>query len=425
MSTASSDTATDPAVPDGPAEPSWRQRRLALPDGVRPYLAPLLLYGVTKLVGLTVFVRLLKAADEYQKKDPRFGGGAHWWDVLATWDGWWYLQVAEKGYEPGPLVKLAPGGLFTVKQNSVAFFPLYPGLIRGVSEITGLGLYGSAIAVSVLASFVAAAGVYAVISMLAGARAGTIAAGLWALAPGAGVQWAVYSESVFVAIAAWCCYCVMKHRWVAAGLLAFLAGLNRPTSAALIGAVGLAAIVTLARPESRREHGVAGPVYAMIAAPLGLLTYVTWVGLKAGDLTAYFTLQREGWAHYFDFGAYTLDVLGNTAIGHNNYLFAFSVPDLIAVQLVLALPFLIALMLRRKPPLVLVAYTLASVVAVLGTQQMFGNTGRYLLPVFPLLLAPAAAMSRLKWPSLTVFFTTAAVASGWYAHFVIFELGIP
>ncbi|MFE0454065.1 hypothetical protein ACFW2D_22840 [Streptomyces sp. NPDC058914] len=425
MSTASSDAATDSAVPGEQEARPRGVRRLTLPAGVRPYLAPLALYGVTKLVGLTVFAFLLEAAGDYQKKNPRFGGGAHWWDVLATWDGWWYLQVAEKGYDPRPLERLDSEGLFTVKQNSVAFFPLYPGLIRGVSEATGLGLFGSGILVSVVASFVAAAGIYAVISLLAGARAGTIAAGLWAVAPGAGVEWAVYSESLFVAIAAWCCYCVMKRRWVAAGLLAFVAGLNRPTSAALIGAVGLAALVTLARRESRREHGVAGPVYAMVAAPLGLLTYVAWVGLSMGDLTAYFTLQREGWAHYFDFGAYTLDVLGNTAVGHHDYLFAFSVPDLLAVQLVLALPFLIALMLRRKPPLVLIAYTLASIVTVLGTQQMFGNTPRYLLPCFPLLLAPAAAMSRLKWPSLLVFFSTAALASGWYAHYVMFELGIP
>lgn len=425
MSTASSDAATDSAVPS--RQEAWPRggRRPTLPAGVRPYLAPLALYGVTKLVGLTVFAFLLEASGEYQKKNPRFGGGAHWWDVLATWDGWWYLQVAEKGYDPRPLERLDSEGLFTVKQNSVAFFPLYPGLIRGVSEVTGLGLFGSGILVSVIASFVAAAGIYAVVSLLAGTRAGTIAAGLWAVAPGAGVEWAVYSESLFVAIAAWCCYCVMKRRWVAAGLLAFVAGLNRPTSAALIGAVGLAALVTLARRESRREHGVAGPVYAMVAAPLGLLTYVTWVGLSMGDLTAYFTLQREGWAHYFDFGAYTLDVLGNTAIGKHNYLFAFSVPDLLAVQLVLALPFLLALMLRKKPPLVLVAYTLASILTVLGTQQMFGNTPRYLLPCFPLLLAPAAAMSRLKWPSLLVFFSTTALASGWYAHYVMFELGIP
>ncbi|MDX3369506.1 hypothetical protein PV387_26340 [Streptomyces sp. ME02-6987-2C] len=382
------------------------------------------LYGVTKLVGLGVFASLLTHAGDFRGKNPRFGGGAHWWDVLATWDGWWYLQVAEHGYSPA-LVRLDSDGLFTVQQNSVAFFPLYPALIRMVSESTGLGLYGSGILVSVVSSFVAAAGIYAVISLLAGARAGTVAAGLWAVAPGAGVEWAVYSESLFVAIAAWTCYAVMKGRWVTAGLLAFTAGLNRPTSAVLIGAVGLAALVTLARPASRREHGVRGPVYAMLVAPLGLLSYIAWVGWSTGEATAYFTLQREGWAHFFDYGAYTWDVLRNLAVGRGDYPFAFSTPDLLSLQLVLALPFLIALMLRRRPPLVLVAYTLATIVTVLGTQQMFGNTMRYLLPAFPLLLAPAAALSRLKLPSLIVFFTTASIASGWYAHYVIFELGVP
>ncbi|MBQ0828732.1 glycosyltransferase family 39 protein [Streptomyces tagetis] len=407
--------------------PAWlpaRLRGMSLPPAARPFLAPLALYGVLKLVGLAVFAALLEYAGDYHDKNPRFGGGAHWWDVLGTWDGWWYLRVAEHGYQPA-LVRLETEGLFTVRQNSVAFFPLYPSLIRMVSEATGLGLYGSGILVSVLCSFVAAAGVYSVVKLVAGVRAGTIAAGLWAVAPGAGVEWAVYSESLFVAIAAWACYAVMTRRWVAAGLLAFLAGLNRPTSAVLIGAVGLAALVTLARPASRREHGVRGPVYAMLVAPLGLLSYIAWVGWSTGEATAYFTLQREGWAHFFDYGAYTLDVLRNLAVGRHDYVFAFAVPDLLSLQLVLALPFLVALMLRKRPPLVLVAYTLATIVTVLGTQQMFGNTMRYLLPAFPLLIAPAAALGRLRLPGLTVFFTTAALASGWYAHYVLFELGVP
>ncbi|MEW2133470.1 glycosyltransferase family 39 protein [Streptomyces sp. NPDC005435] len=418
-----------PGEPEDGPRPGRLPRRLpTLPPAARAharaYLPPLALYGVTKLVGLSVFAVLLEAAGDYRHRPPRFGGGAHWWDVLGTWDGWWYLQVAQNGYEPR-LAALPPGGVFTVQQNSVAYFPLYPALIRLVSRLTGLGPYGSAMTVSVVASFVAAAGIFAVVRLLAGARAGTVAAGLWAVAPGAGVEWAVYSESLYVALAAWTCYLVMTRRWAAAGVVALLAGLNRPTSAALIGAVGLAALVTLARPRARREHGIRGPVLAMVLAPLGLLGYIAWVGLSTGEPGAYFILQREGWAHYFDFGSYTLHVLGNLAVGRHDYLFAFGFPDVLSVQLVLALPFLITLMLRRRPPLVLVAYTLASVVAVLGTQQMFGNTMRYLLPVFPLLLAPAAALGRLKWPSLAVFFTTAAVASGWYAHYVIFELGIP
>ncbi|MER7051943.1 hypothetical protein [Streptomyces sp. NPDC000351] len=430
MDTAADDTVTEGSagaprrLPGERERRSWRTWPPALPPAARPYLAPLALYGVTKLVGLAVFASLLEYAGDYKEKNPRFGGGAHWWDVLATWDGWWYLQVAEHGYSPS-LVRLDSEGLFTVQQNSVAFFPLYPSLIRMVSEVTGLGLYGSGILVSVVFSFVAAAGIYAVISLIAGARAGTVAAGLWAVAPGAGVEWAVYSESLFVAIAAWACYAVMTKRWVAAGLLAFVAGLNRPTSAVLIGAVGLAALVVLARPATRREHGVRGPVYAMIVAPLGLLVYIAWVGYSIGEPTAYFTLQREGWAHFFDYGAHTLDVLLNLAVGRGDYPFAFYTPDLLSALLVLALPFLIALMLRERPPLVLVAYTLATVITVLGTQQMFGNTMRYLLPAFPLLLAPAAALSRLRLPSLVVFFSTTALASGWYAHYVLFELGVP
>lgn len=437
MSTGSGNTVTDSsagAAPDrrrderqGRAERragAGRFRLAELRAAARPHVPALVLYGVAKLVGLTVFACLLQYAGDYHKKPARFGGGAHWWDVLGTWDGWWYLQVAQHGYDP-KLEHLAPGGMFTVQQNSVAFFPLYPALIRMVSTVTGLSPFGAGLLVSVVSSFVAAAGIYAVVRTLAGVRAGTIAAGLWAVAPGAGVEWAVYSESLFVALAAWCCYCVMTRRWTTAGVIACLAGLNRPTSAVLIGAVGLAALVTLLRPAHRREHGVAGPLSAMLVAPLGLLGYIAWVGYSTSEPTAYFTLQRYGWAHYFDYGAYTFRVLRNLAVGRHDYIFAFDVPDLFALQLVLALPFLIALMLRKRPPLVLTAYTLATVVTVLGTQQMFGNTARYLLPAFPLLLAPAAALSRLKAPSLVVFFSTAAIASGWYAHYVIFELGIP
>lgn len=73
----------------------------------------------------------------------------------------------------------------------------------------------------------------------------------------------------------------------------------------------------------------------------------------------------------------------------------------------------------------LTAYAVASIVSILGTQQTAGNTPRCLLPGFPPLPAPSAALAGLKWPSLVVFFSTAAVASGWYAHYVIFELGIP
>ncbi|MGW6915524.1 hypothetical protein ACWGB8_17140 [Kitasatospora sp. NPDC054939] len=403
---------------DTTAVGGWKEsaRALALRFGPAVWC-----YAVLKLVGFTVFMKLLSFSGDYLEKHPRFGGGAQPWDVLASWDGWWYQQVAQFGYHPAlvPVPNGVPG--FTIEQNSAAFFPLYPGLMRLVSDVTGLGLYGAGMLVSVVGSLFAAAGIYAVVERMAGPRAGVIAAGLWAIAPGSGAEWAIYSDSTFVALASWACYCVMTKQWVAAGAITLVAGLNRPTAAALIGAVGLAAIVEL----YRRESGIARPLAAMSLAPVGLLGYVGWVGWRMGEWGGYFRLQRDAWLHYFDWGQGTWNAVRGVLLGRTDYPFAYPIADLFSTLIVLSLPVLIVLMVRLRPPLVLVAYTLATIVSVLGSLGIFGNTSRYLLPAFPLLIALAVAMRKLSLPVLAAVLGFGAVASGWYAGYVIFELGIP
>ncbi|MEU9076300.1 hypothetical protein [Kitasatospora sp. NPDC048538] len=396
----------------------WREHARALVVRFGPAVW---CYAVLKLIGFTVFMKLLSFSGDYIKKHPRFGGGANPWDVLASWDGWWYQQVAEFGYHPALIpVPNGPVG-FTVEQNSAAFFPLYPGLMRMTSDVTGLGLYGAGMLVSVVASLFAAAGIYAVVDRMAGPKAGVIAAGIWAIAPGSGAEWAIYSDSLFVALAAWACYCVMSRQWVAAGLITLVAGLNRPTAAALIGAVGLAALVEL----YRRDSGVLRPLAAMVLAPVGLLGYVAWVGWRMGEWGGYFRLQHDAWLHYFDWGQGTWAAMRGVLLGRNDYPFAFPVPDLFATLIVLTLPALVVLLFRLRPPLVLTAYTLATIVSVLGSLGIFGNVSRYLLPAFPLFIALAVAMRKLSWPVLAAVLGTGAIASGWFAGYVIFELGVP
>ncbi|MGA5817093.1 hypothetical protein ACPC54_04430 [Kitasatospora sp. NPDC094028] len=379
-------------------------------------------YTLLKLVGFTVFMKLLSFSGEYARKPARFGGGANPWDVLASWDGWWYQQVAQFGYHPALVPIPGATGGFVIDQNSAAFFPLYPGLMRMTSEVTGLGLYGAGMLVSVVASLFAAAGIFAVVEKLSGDyRAGVIAAGIWAIAPGSGAEWAVYSDSTFVALAAWACYLTMTRKWIAAGAVTLVAGLNRPTAAALIGAVGLAALVEL----WRRESGVLRPLAAMLMAPLGLLGYVAWVGWRTGEWGGYFRLQHDAWLHYFDWGEGTWHAIRGVLLGRNDYPFAFQVPDLLATLIVFTLPMLIVLLIRLRPPLVLVAYTLATIVSVLGSLGIFGNVSRYLLPAFPLFVPLAIGMRKLSWPVLATVLGTGAIASGWYAGYVIFELGVP
>ncbi len=404
----------------GPA-PAGRPGRLraGARGAAREYGPALALYGAVKLIGFAVFMRLLEWSGEYLTKDPRFGGGRHPWDVLGGWDGWWYQQVAQNGYHPH-LVPLV-GQVWSYQQDSSAFFPLYPGLIKMVSAVTGLGLYGAGMLVSVVASFVAAAGIYRLTAALTDRRTGVIAAALWGVFPGSGAEWAVYSDSLFVALAVWACWFVLERNWLAAGVTTFVAGLNRPTAAALVAALGVAALLAL----YRRRDGVLGPLVAGAVAPLGLFGYIAWVGWQMGDLTGYFKLQRGGWLHYFDSGAHTLKVFEGVLLGHNNYLFAYPTEDLIGVLLVVTLPILLTLLVRLRLPVHLLVYTVVTIVLVLGSQQIFGNTSRYLLPAFPLFIPVAVALRRLSRTSLAVVLGTAAVASGWYAGYVLFELGIP
>ncbi|MFF5958380.1 hypothetical protein [Streptomyces luteogriseus] len=381
----------------------------------------LLTYGVLKLAGFAVFMYLLDSAGDFRKKNPRFGGGEHAWDVLASWDGWWYQQVAEHGYDPA--LKPVPGatGMITLEGNSAAFFPLYPTLMRLVSECTGLGLYGAGMVVSVVASFAAALGIYAVSKRLGGHRAGLVAAGLWAVWPGSGTEWSGYSESLYTALAAWACHAVMTRRWLTAGLLTCAAGLCRPTAVALVAALAFAAVMAL----RRREDGIRRPLAAVAIAPLGLFGYLAWVNYRMGDLNGYSKLQDGAWGHKFDWGVHSFNVLTSIPVGHFDYLFAMPFEDVIGVCVVLMVPVLTVLLIRLRPPAVLVVYTVLSYLMVMTTQQYFGNVSRYLLPLFPLFVPLALAMRRLRWPSLTAVLGMAALASGSYAGYVLFVLGVP
>ncbi|MET7695707.1 glycosyltransferase family 39 protein [Streptomyces sp. NPDC005483] len=381
----------------------------------------LLMYGTLKLIGFAAFMYLLHSTGDYQKKNPRFGGGAHPWDVLATWDGWWYRQIAEHGYHPELVPVPGATGLITLEGNSAAFFPLYPALTRLVSELTGLGSYGAGMLVSVVASFAAALGIYAVTERFGGRRAGLAAAGLWAIWPGSGVEWALYSDSLYVALAVWTCHAVLRRRWLTAGLLACAAGLNRPTAAALIAAVLVAALLAL----RRRQDGLRRPLAAMALAPLGLLGYLGWVGHRMGDYAGYFRLQSGAWAHEWDFGRQTLDVLTSVPVGRSDYLFPWPFADMIGVGVVLLVILLLPLLIRIRPPAVLTVYTLLTLVLVLGSQQIFGNVSRYLLPLFPLFIPPALALRRLGPACQFTLLGIAALASGSYAGYALFELGVP
>ncbi|MGW7429489.1 mannosyltransferase family protein [Streptomyces sp. NPDC054861] len=366
--------------------------RDALPERVRGNLrhaAPALLgYLVVRLLGLLVLTRWAHLR----------GHGV--WPTLATsWDSSWYLGIAEHGYAQ-ELGERTYG-------NNLAFFPLYPALIRVFSALTPGSPASVALVVAGVCSLIAAWGVFAVGDRLHGRRTGTVLAVLWGALPVAVVQWMGYTESLFTALTAWALYAVLTGRWAWAAGLAVSAGLTRPTGIALAAAVTAAGLLAARR-------GCRPALAAALAAPLGWLGYVGWVGLRLGRWDGYFAVQRL-WTNEWDGGAVTARTLRELLVyDRRPQLF------LVVVSVVLiGAAALFLLCLGDRQPLPLLVFTGVLLLVVLGSGGVYFPRARFLLPGFPLLLPLAHALARARLHAAALVLAAAALSSAWLGGYML------
>ncbi|MFJ1599651.1 hypothetical protein [Streptomyces sp. NPDC088261] len=331
------------------------------------------------------------------------GRSAH--DLLARrWDSLWYVRVADLGYG---YTLHAPDGR---NLSSMAFFPLYPWLEKALSTVLPLGPADAGLLISALASVAAAWGVFAVAAHCYGRGAGIVLVGLWAALPVGIVQSMAYSESLFVALAAWALYAVLTGRWIVAGSLACLAGLTRPVglavSAALIVTAALGA--RTARPTVRILAGCA-------LAPLGAVGFILWVGARQGSLFGYLDVQ-SGWGNGFDGGLAFARFLADGITGTPSA--ALAAVLLVALLLLAAWPHWIGL--RQFQPPALVVYSAVVTLLAVGAAGYFGSKPRLLLPAFPLLLPLAVVLARSRpwvtYLTLTVMTTVAALYGAFWLN---------
>lgn len=299
-----------------------------------------------------------------------------------SWDSLWYLGIAAHGYVRTQ--HLRPGRVF----SDMAFFPLYPALVRAVTTVTPLSGGAAGLVVSWTAAAVAACGIYAVGARLYGRAVGTALVLLWGVLPHSVVLSMAYTEPVLTAFAAWALYAVLTGRWLWAGALAALAGLARPNAFAVAAAV-LAAAAWELWQRLRQRRPVTHSLWTGAAlAPTGWLAYVLWVGHKAGEpLRGYFEVQRK-WGSRFDFGRGSLHFIHHLLVRGDRFIFP------IALMIIAAGVVLYALLLADRAPLPLLVYSGVLLLVVLGGSGYFESKPRFLLPAFPLLIPLARALVR-------------------------------
>ncbi|WP_369265524.1 mannosyltransferase family protein [Streptomyces sp. R35] len=336
--------------------------------------------------------------------------GGHPLALLArSWDSVWYLGIAAHGY--GRTLTFQP----TIIHSDLAFFPLYPALVRAVAALSPLNASMAGLLVAWLSAAAAAGGIYAIGARLRGRAVATALVLLWGLLPHSVVLSMAYTEPVLTAFAAWSLYAVLSGRWLWAGTLAALAGLARPNGFAVAAAVLASAAYEIWR---RRGRKVPHRLWTGAAlAPLGWGGFVLWVGIRKGDpLGGYFDVQRL-WGSRFDFGAGSLRFVKHLLLHGDRFVFP------VTLVIVAAAVLLYALLIADRAPLPLVVYSGVLLLVTLGGSGFFESKPRFLLPAFPLLLPLAAALVRTArarpWHATLVVGALAGLSFAYGAYLVV------
>jgi hypothetical protein len=296
--------------------------------------------------------------------------------VWGRWDAVHYLDIARRGYYG----------------TDMAFFPLYPGLIKLVSLFVGDRLLAGLL-ISNVALFFGCLFFYKLVEHQYNRAIAHRAVFYVSIFPTAIFFSAVYTESLFFALTVASFYYIRERKWLLAGLLGGLAAMTRVEGVLLFVPFAIEALFPngrLALGEFFTHWGrTLRIVVGAALIPLGLLLYMGGLWVLRGD-PLYFTHIQTHWDRHLAFPW--------VSVVHSFKLIATShAPVTIAGQ-VIELSFT-ALMLA-----VLVAsfgrlrwsywvYMLLSIVVPMSTSSLM-SMPRFALVLFPMFMMLAIWGSR-------------------------------
>lgn len=347
----------------------------------------------------------------------RWVGGTDWVASIALrYDAGWYLGIAAGGYHEFP--RIVDG---EVVNSNLAFFPLFPKVAAAVSYLLPVSPGWALLIVSWISGIAAAWGLFLIGSHLRGAGAGMALALVWGASTQSIVLSMGYSEALATALLAFALYALLRDQPLVSATLTALAGLSRPTAAALVATVGLWLLVLLIR-KARDRSSVAHPWWVLLASllitPTGLAAALAHVASKTGHLLGYFEVQRQwNMTAGSPLGVFRLMGAALFPAGGQVGLTAVYVP-VVAGYLVLLVIVVGWLIPKPRPGYSwLATYTILGAAFVLTNQSYFHSMARHLMSVFTLYL-PLLDLRARRWSVGVILFGASLATSWWGANLV-------
>lgn len=297
-----------------------------------------------------------------------------------------FLGVAAHGY-PHSLAKPPP-------PSGLAFFPLYPMLLRAVHRATGMSFIRAGVTISLLATALAMMVAWLTVERVTDQHTASRTVVLLSFFPWGFVFSMTYADCLVLLLSAICLLALLDEQWITAGLAALLAGM-----AGFSGAMLLLPCAWAAGKGFRRYGSEA--LFAPFLAPLGAVGFFFYLRIRTGNPLAAFKGQRAGLT-YSGIALHpgsawkTLTALLSHPTAHLNAL-----TSVLAILLVAGA---VVLMVQWRPPVILWLY--AAPILVVGLWfNTFLSFPRLAMLAFPVFIAAAR---RLRGP---VFWATAAASA--------------
>jgi len=304
-------------------------------------------------------------------------------ETFAAFDSGWYFEIARRGYS------FDPDG-----QSSIAFFPLYPLLVRLVAAPFGgsdAHVWAAGIGVSWIAFAAALVALHGLAERMTGSADVARRTVLYlAIFPFSFYFSRVYAEGLFLLCTVLAVRSAYDSAWVRAGLFGAFAAATRPTGVLI--ALPLLIMAAAGRPSLRV---LIGRVLALAPVPLAVAAYSAYVYTIAGDPLAWME-SRDAWGYSIGHAPYQHLLTSLTWIetrGLYTWLLASEATPVDFFYTVVALLFLAlvpAVMRRFGPALGL--YVLVSLAIPLSGNVLVG-IGRYASVLFPVFIIAATVSS--------------------------------
>jgi hypothetical protein len=208
-------------------------------------------------------------------------------NLPARWDTGWYLSVAVNGYEWRPAE--------AANQQNIAFFPLFPMLMRYGSLFLARQAMWVGVAISFVSFFLALRYLYRLASRWMDAEHAAAAVALIAVYPFAFFYSTAYTESLFLLTAVAACYHFERDGLGKAALWGFAAGLTRPNGCLLSVPLAIMAL----RPLSAHGWRPLPLRLAAASAPgLGMVAYSAYIYALTGNPLQWIA-QNAAWGRVY------------------------------------------------------------------------------------------------------------------------------